>query len=67
MDWIAALFELIGKFLVGDKNKWGFISSAVCNFFWIIVSLQTKLWGLTAVVIICFAMNLWNFFKWSKK
>ena len=66
MGWIAVIFELSGKYLVGRKNKFGFLLSATCSIFWIIVGITTQIWALLAIAVVCFGMNLWNFRKWGK-
>lgn len=64
MDWIAALLEIAGAWLVGNKNKWGFVVFMFGNVLWIITGSQKALGGLIFVSIIFFCINVRNFRKW---
>ena len=69
LDWIAAALELSGVWKVGNKKKIGFILACLCNLTWMIVALITtpKLFGLLALVIILFFLNIRNYIKWRKE
>lgn len=67
MDFIAAFFELLGIWLVGNKRRIAFISLILCNITWAIVAIQHHLYGLLITVIIAFTLNIVNFHKWKKK
>jgi len=68
-DWIAATFEILGVWKVGNKKKIGFILAAICNITWMVVALMTtpKLYGLLTVVCVLFVMNIRNFIKWKRE
>jgi len=68
MDWIAGICELFGLYIVGNKNKIGFILNILAGICWIsyvIVSHST--YGLLVVVVPAICINIRNFVKWSKK
>lgn len=68
MDFIAGTLELAGKWIVGHKNKWGWLVSTVAGLSWISYVIMSKQsYGLLVVTIPAIFINLWNFYKWSEK
>ena len=67
LDWIAASFAIIGVYLIGYKNKYGFLFCVVSGLLWIIVALYTGLYGLFLEVTPLFFLNIFNFIKWKKQ
>jgi hypothetical protein len=66
MDYIAGAFEILAMILVGQKNKYGFISGLVCNVLWILyVIINQKTFGLLMVVIPMLFINVNNYLLWS--
>ena len=66
VDIIAGITELIAMYLVGNKNKFGFILGLFCNFLWTYVAFTTSVFGLLFVVFPMMVINIRNFIKWSK-
>lgn len=64
MDWIAALFEIIGLWLVGNKRKIGFLSCAACSLIWIYVGLKRPMYGLSVAAAACLIAHIRNYLKW---
>lgn len=68
MDWLAGVLELLGKWVVGNKNKWGHVINISCCIVWIIyVFWQQTAYGLLIVVIPAIIINIRNFIKWNKE
>lgn len=67
MDWIAGIFEIIGKWIVGRKCKWGWLFHLVGGAMWTIIAFRTGLYGLLIITIPAFFLNIYNFFKWQKQ
>jgi len=68
VDWIAGILELCGLYIVGNKNKIGFLVNIVCGLCWIsyvIFSMST--YGFLIVVIPALVINTRNFIKWYKE
>lgn len=64
----AGIFELIGLWLVGSKNKFGFILAMIGNIFWITFSLITgSAFGLIIVCSSAFILNLRAYSKWKMR
>ena len=67
MDWIAAIFELSGSWLIGNRWRLGFILNALGCCTWIYVALKTQVYGLLLVVIPAIIINTRNYIKWTEK
>lgn len=67
MDFIAGLLELTGLWIVGNKNRFGFICNILCGLTWISYVLINKTtYGLLIVVIPALFINTRNFIKWTR-
>ena len=68
MDWIAGILELTGLWIVGNKNRIGFLLNICCGICWIIYVFTTKsTYGLLVVVVPALTINTRNFIKWSNE
>jgi len=68
MSYVAAVFELLGLYLIGNKNIYGFISFIVGNVFWIYIGYYNKeVRGLMVLCTITLVLNIINFRKWRKQ
>ena len=67
IDWIAAGLELAGDWIVGNKQPVGFIIRMAAGVLWAVTAIRFGVWGLLAVVIVAFAVNIRNFIKWTKE
>jgi len=66
MDWLAAAFELIGAWMVGNKNKNGFILIFFGCLTWVFVALtRPGVSGLLLVVLPALWINIRNYIKWK--
>ncbi len=66
IDWIAAVFELSGSWLVGNKKKFGFLLNILGDFVWIYLGIVSELYGLVAVATVALGFNIRNYRKWRK-
>ena len=67
MDIIACIFEVCGAWLVGNKNKWGFVVFMIGNYFWLLTGINNGLRGLVIVSVVFGFINVRNFKKWHRK
>jgi len=68
ISWIAGAIELTGNWVIGNKNRWGFVINMVCCVLWVYVALiSSEARGLLLVVIPAFFVNFRNFIKWRDK
>lgn len=65
LDWIAAVFEIVGFWLIGNKKRSGFISCMMCSVLWTGVAIHAKLYGLLVIAILCFILHVRGYFKWK--
>ena len=66
MDYVAGLCELLAVYVIGNKNKNGFLIAIMCNILWIVyVFTSTETYGLLIVSVPLFFMNVINYYKWK--
>ena len=66
LDWIASALELTGGWIVGNKNRKGYLFVTAGLICWIIYVLITKrTYGLLLVVIPAIFINIRNYIKWG--
>jgi hypothetical protein len=66
VDWLATACGLTGVYLLGNKNKLGFILFMIASLSWVTFGILT---GSVAVIIgssIFFIMHLRGWVNWSK-
>jgi hypothetical protein len=66
MNWIAAFFEMLSMYLVGNKRRIGFLTFVCGSCCWAIVAIIHHLYGLFVVAFICASINVRNYLKWKK-
>jgi hypothetical protein len=67
IDWAATICGLLGVYMLGNKNKVGFILFMLASMSWITFGIMT---GSIAVIIgssIFFMMHLRGFIIWNKE
>jgi len=67
LSWILSANSLISLWLVGNKNKAGFILGLVNQALWVWYALMLKQYGLLVGVIAYTIINYRNLKKWSKE
>ena len=68
VSWIASALELCGMWLVGNKNKWGFVIFMVGAVMWTAIGIFSwPVTGILLVVVPAFFINLRNFLRWKKQ
>jgi hypothetical protein len=66
MDYIAALLDLLQLYLLGLKNKYGFVIGAMANVAWVTYMIVTNsTYGLLLITVPAFILNIINFYKWK--
>lgn len=65
---IGALFELLGVYLLGHKNKNGFLFNILGSSIWILFSLLThSAYGLIIVCVAAGILNMKGYLNWKNK
>lgn len=70
MDIIAGILEVIGTYLVGNKNIWCFLVNIIALILWIVFAIWingTVIWGLLIVCSFSIIMNIRGFYKWRRE
>lgn len=67
LDWIAMGLSLLAVYLLGNKNKLGFISFIIANLLWVILgfSLINSL-GIAIGNLVFLIMNIRGYLSWNK-
>lgn len=67
MDWVAAALTLIGLWLVGSKNIYGFVVGMVSNMAWIGWGYGVGAWSVIAINAALFVLNIRAVYLWDTK
>ena len=67
MDWIASALEILSKWIIGNKNKWGFVLALICCLAWGYVAIDKEVYGLFLAIIPAIVINIRNFIKWNRE
>ena len=68
MSWIAGVFELLGIWLIGNKNRFGFLLNLIGCALWIVIAINVPAArGILLVAIPALFINVVNFIKWGKE
>jgi len=68
LDWLAMALSLLAVYLLGNKNKIGFISFSIANVLWIFLGffLINSL-GIAIGNLVFLIMNIRGFISWNKQ
>lgn len=66
MDWVALVFTALQLYLLGQKNKWGFLFGLLGAAAWIYVNISLSIWGgvISNVIIVVILIHGW--WSWDK-
>lgn len=67
IDWLATVCGLTGVYLLGNKNKLGFILFMGASLSWITFGILTQSVAVIVGSSIFFIMHLRGFINWSKE
>jgi hypothetical protein len=68
LDWLAMVLSLLAVYLLGNKNRMGFISFSLANTVWVILGFfLIHSFGIAIGNIVFLVMNIRGFFSWNKK
>lgn len=66
IDWLAMFLTLVGIYLIGDKNRFGFVTMMCGNASWIAVGYLTSSLAMAIANFVFLAMNTRALVKWSR-
>ncbi len=67
VDWIATVCGLLGVYLLGNKNKFGFVLFMTASLGWITFGTLTGSFPVIIGSTIFFMMHLRGFWRWNKE
>lgn len=67
LDWLAVFLNLLSVYLLGNKNKWGFLTFISANIVWLFLgTLFISSYGIVVGNSIFLVMNSRGFMKWNQ-
>jgi hypothetical protein len=68
LDWLAMSLSLLAVYLLGNKNKYGFLSFLVANATWVFLGfVMMNSLGIGIGNIVFLIMNIRGYLSWDKK
>lgn len=68
LDWLAMGLSLLAVYLLGNKNRWGFISFIVANFIWLYVGMfMMQSYGIALGNFVFLILNTRGLYEWNKE
>lgn len=65
--WIANLLFVVGVYVLGNRQRWGFLCNLVANGLYGVIGIEHRMWDLFAISVVMSGLNLWNWIKWGQK
>lgn len=66
-SWILTLFGVMGMYLAGRKNKYGWLIGIGSQFLWITFAIVTHQYGFIVASIIYGSIYAKNYVQWNKE
>lgn len=67
LSWIYSFIIIVSVYMIGNKNRWGWMVANVGALGFIYIYLNTGLYGGIALDLFLLVMNTMNFIKWTKQ
>ncbi len=67
IDWIAGILVVVALWLIGNKNKYGFILSMIASCLWVVFAFIAESIPIGITNVIFFLLHARVFMKWRKK
>jgi hypothetical protein len=65
MPWVLSCLGIGRKWLLGEKNRWGWALGIFTQLLWLVWMWKATTWGFLPLFIVGMVMNVRNFIKWS--
>lgn len=67
LDWLAMAASLLAVYLIGNKNRIGFISYILANVLWIYLGIfRMQSFGISIGNVFFLIMNVRGYLKWKE-
>ncbi len=67
IDWVAMTLSLYAVYLLGNRNKWGFVSFIISNALWVYVGYLTGSYAIAIGNFVFLLMNSRGYLKWVRE
>lgn len=65
MDWVGTAFTLSGLWLIGNRNRTGFLVGIIGCIFWAVFGMERSILSITVVNVIFIFVNARGWLRWS--
>ena len=65
IDWVATVFTFLAIYMIGNKNRYGFVIMMIGNASWIIIGYLTESIAMMVANGAFIAVNIRALIKWS--
>lgn len=66
VDWIATVAGLTGVYLIGSKNKYGFLVMMIASVSWMTVGFMIQSLALIFGSVVFFSLHVRGWVKWRR-
>ena len=66
LDWLAMLLSLLALYLIGNRNRFGFVSFMAANVSWMAAGLMLGNLAITIGNLVFFIYNSRGYWEWSQ-
>ncbi len=67
IDWIATVAGLTGVYLIGSKNKYGFLIMMIASLSWLTVGFMINSLALILGSAVFFSLHVRGWIKWKRE
>lgn len=66
IDWIMAGLGLTGRYMIGNKNRWGWMVGLLNQCFWIYFIFDKGYWGFMVITVVQVYLGIKFFILWGR-
>jgi hypothetical protein len=67
IDWLATVAGLSGVYLLGSKNRFGFLAMMASSMSWFAVGILIGSWALSIGSIVFFSLHVRGWIRWQSR
>lgn len=67
MDWVSTAIGLFGRYMTGEKNRWGWMCAVAGGSIAFCLQASAGFYGLCLGNAIGIVMSIWYFVQWGRK
>jgi len=66
LDWVAMITSLLFIYLIGNKQRYGFVLGLIAALAWIFVNVIAEIWPGVLLNLILIVLHVRGYVKWGK-